>query len=106
MTATSTAAVMKPTRNDQSLEVRTAVAEQLNHHLADLSDLYTQTKYAHWNVKGRQFWSLHKLFDELAEKVEDAVDEVAERVTALGGIARGTARMTAKTRDWKSSRRI
>ena len=87
---------MVDTRHDLPAETRAAVVDQLNQHLADLTDLYTQTKYAHWNVKGRQFYQLHRLFDELAEKVEEAVDEVAERVTALGGLARGTARMAAE----------
>lgn len=84
------------TRHDLPAGNRAAVTELLNQHLADLTDLFTQTKHAHWNVKGRQFYALHKLFDELAEKVEEAVDEVAERITALGGLARGTVRMAAE----------
>ena len=84
------------TRNDLSQETRDKVSEMLNQVLADLSDLFTQTKYAHWNVRGTNFWGCHKMFDELAEKVEDAVDEVAERVTALGHPARGTARMAVE----------
>ena len=87
---------MFDTRHDLPADNRTAVVELLNQHLADLTDLFTQTKYAHWNVKGRQFYQLHRLFDELAEKVEESVDEVAERITALGGLARGTARMAAE----------
>src|SRR5215207_4271909 len=87
---------MVDTRHDLPAENRTAVVERLNQHLADLTDLFTQTKYAHWNVKGRQFHQLHLLFDELAEKVEESVDEVAERITALGGLARGTARMAVE----------
>lgn len=87
---------MVDTRNDLSADVRAAMADQLNQQLADLADLFTQTKHAHWNVKGRQFYALHKMFDELAEEVEEAVDEVAERITALGGLARGTVRMAAE----------
>jgi starvation-inducible DNA-binding protein len=71
----------------------TAVVEVLNRQLANLTDLFTQTKFAHWNVRGMHFIALHKLFDELAEKVEEAIDEFAERATALGGVARGTLRM-------------
>jgi len=85
-----------PTRNDLPAKTRTAIIDQLNQHLANLTDLFSQTKFAHWNVKGSTFYQLHKLFDELAEGVEDAVDEVAERITALGGLALGTVRMTAK----------
>lgn len=84
------------TRNDLPQDTRDKVSEVLNLVLADLADLFTQTKYAHWNVRGQNFWGLHKMFDELAEKVEEAVDEVAERITALGHPARGTARMAVE----------
>jgi len=67
----------------------------LNQHLADSFDLMSQVKQAHWNVKGPQFWQLHKLFDEVAEQAEGWVDEIAERVVALGGYATGTVRMAA-----------
>ena len=67
----------------------------LNQHLADTADLYSQTKQAHWNVKGLHFYPLHLLFDELAEHREDEADLIAERATALGGYATGTVRMAA-----------
>lgn len=67
----------------------------LNQHLADSFDLLSQVKQAHWNVKGSDFWQLHKLFDEVAEEVAEWVDQIAERVTALGGYATGTVRMAA-----------
>src|SRR5207237_569508 len=63
--------------------------------LANISDLYSQTKHAHWNVKGPSFWGLHKMFDHLAEGLEKHIDVVAERITALGGVAHGTVRMAA-----------
>lgn len=74
---------------------RTKINRVLNQHLADSFDLLSQVKQAHWNVKGPDFWQLHKLFDELAEQVEHWVDELAERVAALGGYATGTVRMAA-----------
>lgn len=74
---------------------RTRLVALLNANLADAFDLVSQTKQAHWNVKGSDFWQLHKLFDEIAEAAEDWVDEIAERITALGGYANGTARMAA-----------
>jgi len=67
----------------------------LNQQLADTFDLYSQTKQAHWNVKGAQFYPLHELFDKLAHELEDYVDLIAERATALGGLALGTVRMSA-----------
>jgi starvation-inducible DNA-binding protein len=84
-----------PTRNDIAADTRAKVVSLLNQYLADTFDLMSQTKFAHWNVKGPNFIALHKLFDELAETVEGHVDEIAERVTALGGVALGTARQSA-----------
>jgi starvation-inducible DNA-binding protein len=80
---------------DMDQEVRDHMIGLLNQQLADTADLHSQTKQAHWNVKGMEFIALHKLFDELAETIEEHVDEIAERVTALGGTALGTARMAA-----------
>lgn len=82
-----------PTRNDLPQATRTKVCDLLNPLLAETFDLYRQTKQAHWNVKGRDFIQLHKLFDELAATLEGPIDEIAERITALGGIAKGTVRM-------------
>ncbi len=67
----------------------------LNTRLADTLDLKLQTKHAHWNVKGPQFHELHELFDQIAARLEGASDQLAERVTALGGTANGTARQVA-----------
>jgi starvation-inducible DNA-binding protein len=86
-----------PTKNDLSQAVRDKAVHLLNQHLADSIDLYSQIKQAHWNVKGLQFIALHELFDDLAEGVEGHVDTIAERATALGGIALGTTRMAAAT---------
>jgi starvation-inducible DNA-binding protein len=84
-----------PTRNDLSAEVRGQMIALCNQQLADTFDLFSQTKQAHWNVKGLQFWQLHELFDKLAEELEEFVDLIAERATALGGTALGTARLAA-----------
>lgn len=67
----------------------------LNRNLADALVLYSQTKQAHWNVKGETFYQLHELFDDIAEGVLGWVDLIAERATALGGYAEGTVRMAA-----------
>ena len=64
-------------------------------------DMQTQTKFAHWNVKGENFYQLHLLFDTIAEHMEDAVDLIAERITALGGRANGTARQVASASSLK-----
>ncbi len=84
-----------PTRNDLPEATRERIADLLNQQLADCIDLQTQCKQAHWNVKGRSFIGLHKLFDEINDDVEEYVDLLAERVVQLGGIAQGTARTVA-----------
>jgi starvation-inducible DNA-binding protein len=87
---------MFKTKNDLSEATRGKAIELLNARLADCIDLQTQTKQAHWNVKGPTFIALHELFDKINEEVEDYVDEIAERAVQLGGAAEGTARMVAK----------
>src|SRR5215469_2710632 len=84
---------MFKTKNDLSEATRAKVVELLNARLADCIDLQTQTKQAHWNVKGTNFIALHELFDKINEDVEDYVDLIAERAVQLGGVAEGTARM-------------
>lgn len=76
-------------------DVRRGLIKLLNDSLATTLDLKTQMKQAHWNVKGPQFIALHELFDTFATTLEGFVDLIAERVTALGGVALGTARIAA-----------
>jgi starvation-inducible DNA-binding protein len=94
MNATNTTKTF-PTRIDLAAEVRGPMIALLNRQLAGTFDLYSQTKQAHWNVKGAQFYQLHELFDRLAEELEGYVDLIAERATALGGLAQGTVRLSA-----------
>jgi starvation-inducible DNA-binding protein len=86
---------MYNTRIDLSISVREKVIPLLQARLADSVDLFSQVKQAHWNVKGPSFIALHELFDEIAEIVEGHSDLLAERITALGGRADGTARVAA-----------
>lgn len=83
------------TRIDLPADTRSQVIAVLNQTLASTLDLKTQVKQAHWNVKGMDFYQLHELFDQLASELEEYIDLVAERVTALGGLALGTARIAA-----------
>ena len=87
---------MFKTKNDLSEAVRKQAIELLNARLADCKDLQTQTKQAHWNVKGPNFIALHELFDGINEEVEDYVDDIAERTVQLGGVAEGTAHRVAE----------
>ncbi|MBZ5648049.1 MAG: DNA starvation/stationary phase protection protein Dps [Acidobacteriia bacterium] len=84
-----------PTSIDIPENKRQEIVRLLNARLADTLDLKTQAKQAHWNVKGREFFQLHELFDQIAAHLEAHSDIIAERATALGGVAMGTARMAA-----------
>ncbi len=83
------------TKVSLDVTVRAEMVGILNQQLADGLDLYSQTKQAHWNVKGMNFIALHKLFDDIAAVVETFIDTIGERVTALGADAQGTVRMAA-----------
>ena len=87
---------MFKSRNPLSEEKREQVVEMLNARLADSIDLHYQSKQAHWNVKGDDFYQLHLLFDKIAEDTDEYVDLIAERITQLGGVANGTVRDSAK----------
>lgn len=81
---------------DISDNARIAMIGLLNARLADAVDLSMQMKQAHWNVKGPNFIALHELFDRIHTGVMGHVDEIAERITTLGGTAAGTAAVAAK----------
>ncbi|MEX2262115.1 MAG: DNA starvation/stationary phase protection protein Dps [Bryobacteraceae bacterium] len=99
MTKTETLAEARffKTSIDLSEKQRTEMTKLLNARLADTIDLKAQTKHAHWNVKGTQFFQLHELFDQIAAHLEAHSDSIAERITALGGFAVGTVRQVAAT---------
>jgi starvation-inducible DNA-binding protein len=62
----------------------------LNDNLADEYVLLTKTRNYHWNVEDPRFNDLHKFFEEQYELISAAVDEIAERVRAVGGKSRAT----------------
>lgn len=66
------------------------IANLLNDDLADEYVLLTKTKKYHWNVVDPRFNDLHKFLDEQYVLLSDAVDEVAERVRAMGGMTKAT----------------
>lgn len=75
---------------------RSGMIALLNLRLADAIDLQLATKQAHWNIKGPGFIGLHRLLDEIAGRIAGHVDEMAERVVALGGVAAGTTQVVAQ----------
>lgn len=78
-----------PARIDTGLadKDRSAVAEALSRTLADTYALYLKTHGYHWNVRGPNFSSLHALFMDQYTEQWAALDELAERIRALGELA-------------------
>lgn len=69
---------------------RKQVAEALSRLLADSYTLYTKTHGYHWNVTGPMFTTLHTLFETQYTEMALAVDEIAERIRAIGEFAPGS----------------
>ena len=65
------------------------LSENLNQVLADSYALMSLTHLAHWNVEGPGFFALHTAFQTQYEELFTAIDEIAERVRALGAYATG-----------------
>jgi starvation-inducible DNA-binding protein len=70
--------------------------ERLNRILADSQILYALYKKHHWLMRGPTFYQLHLLLDKHAEEQIKLIDEIAERVQTLGGIAVGDPRHVAE----------
>jgi starvation-inducible DNA-binding protein len=70
-----------------SAEDRGAIAAGLVKLLADTYALYLKTHGYHWNVRGPNFAALHQLFSDQYTESWNALDEVAERIRALGELA-------------------
>ena len=71
---------------------RKKVADGLSHFLADAYTLYLKTHNFHWNVTGSMFNSLHTMFEAQYTEQWTALDEIAERIRALGFNAPGSYR--------------
>ena len=69
---------------------RKAISEELSKLLADSYTLYLKTHNFHWNVTGRMFQPLHGMFEEQYTELAPAIDEIAERIRALGYPAPGS----------------
>jgi starvation-inducible DNA-binding protein len=78
-------------------KVRAASAEKLNQLLADTMTLRDLYKKHHWQVAGPTFYQLHLLFDKHFGEQAEIVDDLAERIQTLGGIAIAMAADVAET---------
>ncbi len=93
--ASRSEAKILPTRNDVPGNAKQASISTLQGCLVDEIDLYNATRQAHWNVKGRDFGSLHLLFETFYTQLSTFTDDVAERIVQLGGTANGTTQVLA-----------
>ncbi len=83
-------------KNNLDMEVKSKVINILQKTLSASIDLQSHAKQAHWNVKGSDFYSLHLLFDQVYTEITPFVDEIAERIAQLGGMAKGTVKFSAE----------
>ncbi len=82
---------------------RKAVADALNGVLADSYTLYQKTHAYHWNVTGPQFHTLHVMFEEQYREMWTALDELAERVRALGVYAPASGKVFSELSSLESA---
>jgi starvation-inducible DNA-binding protein len=71
-------------------ENATKISQGLASTLADTYTLYLKTQNFHWNVTGPRFHQLHIIFEEQYKEMSEAIDEIAERIRALGHKSPGT----------------
>ncbi|MGR3485264.1 MAG: DNA starvation/stationary phase protection protein Dps [Paracoccaceae bacterium] len=76
-------------------QVRRKMIDLLNANLSDTVALTLAVKQAHWNLKGPGYIGVHELLDEVADRLRDGADLMAERAVILGGFARGTVEVAA-----------
>ena len=79
-----------------SENVRGEMASLLNETMASGIDLTLAVKQAHWNLKGSGFIGVHELLDDVADRMRERVDVMAERAVIIGGVARGTVQTAAE----------
>lgn len=82
---------------------RSAIADSLSALLADTAVLYQKTHAYHWNVTGPQFPALHTLFESQYREMWAALDEIAERIRALGAFAPASGASFVKLAAIKSA---
>jgi len=62
------------------------LTEKLNDLLANFQIYYQNIRGFHWNIKGTDFFQLHIKFEELYTEAQNIIDELAERILAIGGV--------------------
>jgi starvation-inducible DNA-binding protein len=83
-------------KNEDADKVITLLQDRLN----ALNDLALTLKHVHWNVVGPNFIAVHTMIDPQVDAVRLMVDDIAERIAALGGSPAGTPGALVAQRDW------
>ena len=86
-----------------STNSQTVIAEKLGVVLASTNTLQLKTQNFHWNVTSPHFGALHKLFDDQYNELFAAVDQVAERIRALGAFSPGSYAEFSKLSEIKDA---
>ena len=89
-----------------STEDRAKIVDSLSHVLADSYMLYLKTHNFHWNVTGPMFQTLHVMFQEQYTELWNALDDIAERIRALGHYAPGTYQRDAELSTFKEEANV
>ncbi|MFI2375856.1 Dps family protein [Streptomyces sp. NPDC018964] len=76
------------------------IIEVLQMRLHSLNDLHLTLKHAHWNVVGPHFIAVHEMIDPQVDKVRAMTDDLAERISTLGGEPNGTPGALVERRTW------
>jgi starvation-inducible DNA-binding protein len=87
-------------------EAKRECAVALSKVLSETFVLYLKTHNFHWNVEGPQFLGLHKMFEEQYRDLWNSIDDIAERIRALGQPAPGTTAKLKELAEIKESERI
>lgn len=77
-------------------QTRQKAIDILQGTLTDTIALTLAVKQAHWNLKGPGFIGVHELLDDVADRLREGADLMAERIVILGGIAKGTVEIAAE----------
>lgn len=85
---------------------RVKIAKGLSHLLADSYTLFLKTHHFHWNVTGPMFSTLHVMFEQQYNELFPAIDELAERIRALGEFAPGSFGQFAELSTIKGASKV
>jgi starvation-inducible DNA-binding protein len=96
----SNVSTIKSTVADMSPDSSADVVQLLQRRLDATIDLQLTLKHIHWNVVGMNFIAIHEMIDTQVDAVRLQTDEIAERISTMGGEPRGTPGAVVEGRTW------